>query len=588
MSKHATYVPHSLTTDDFWIRPAGTCGAAQPRVWLRLLAVVCLALATSRGSWAAPVGPNQARKAAEGWLKLDGKPLAAALGGKVARVDSFADAQGQAIYYAIHLDPSGFLIVPADDQVEPIVAFVEGDTYDLSPSNPLRALVEADLSGRIAAVHWAATRHRQVPAGPKAKWNQLLKVAAGLQTLASSGLTTISDLRVSPLTQSMWNQGSEYGDYCYNYYTPDHDLTGCVATAFAQVLRYYQYPTAGIGVHGFTIYVEGTARTASTRGGDGLGSPYSWSQMPLIASSSMTIAQRQAIGALCYDTGVSVSMSYTANASSASTATCKTALVNTFGYSNAIRSAYGSYSGAPLNGMLNPNLDASYVCLLAVSDGTSGHSIVADGYGYNLATLYHHLNLGWGGSNTAWYNLPSVNTSYYGFSAVTACVYNIYVIGSGEIVSGRTLDSAGNPIAGVTVTAQRTGGGVYTAVSSANGIYALAKIPSNSTYAMTAAKTDYTFASQMATTGMSSDSGSSSGNVAGLDLVGTIARIPGDIDGDGYVNVGDLQLLAAAWGSHGGTPPSGNWNAAADLNNDGYVNVGDLQILVANWGRSVN
>lgn len=62
----------------------------------------------------------------------------------------------------------------------------------------------------------------------------------------------------------------------------------------------------------------------------------------------------------------------------------------------------------------------------------------------------------------------------------------------------------------------------------------------------------------------------------------------GDISHDNYVNVGDLQLLVVAWASYGGTPASGNWNAAADLNNDGYVNVGDLQLLVANWGRSVN
>ena len=32
-------------------------------------------------------------------------------------------------------------------------------------------------------------------------------------------------------------------------------------------------------------------------------------------------------------------------------------------------------------------------------------------------------------------------------------------------------------------------------------------------------------------------------------------------------------------------PPSSNWNAAADCNSDGYVNVGDLQLLVAHWGE---
>ena len=61
-------------------------------------------------------------------------------------------------------------------------------------------------------------------------------------------------------------------------------------------------------------------------------------------------------------------------------------------------------------------------------------------------------------------------------------------------------------------------------------------------------------------------------------------HLTGDINRDNYVNVGDLQVLVAAWGSQK-TPPSGNWNIDADLSNDGYINVGDLQLLVPNWGR---
>ncbi len=58
----------------------------------------------------------------------------------------------------------------------------------------------------------------------------------------------------------------------------------------------------------------------------------------------------------------------------------------------------------------------------------------------------------------------------------------------------------------------------------------------------------------------------------------------GDTNNDGYVNVGDLQQIIAAWASNdAGLSPT--WNPFADLNKDGYVNVGDLQILAANWGQ---
>ena len=59
------------------------------------------------------------------------------------------------------------------------------------------------------------------------------------------------------------------------------------------------------------------------------------------------------------------------------------------------------------------------------------------------------------------------------------------------------------------------------------------------------------------------------------------AYMMGDITHDGYVNVGDLQGLVAAWGGHAS-------GLAADINGDTYVNVGDLQNLVANWGRSLH
>ena len=49
----------------------------------------------------------------------------------------------------------------------------------------------------------------------------------------------------------------------------------------------------------------------------------------------------------------------------------------------------------------------------------------------------------------------------------------------------------------------------------------------------------------------------------------------GDIDGDGNVNVTDLLMIIADWGSN---------DSSADLDGDGIVAVGDLLIAIANWG----
>ena len=172
--------------------------------------------------------------------------------------------------------------------------------------------------------------------------------------------------------------------------------------------------------------------------------------------------------------------------------------------------------------MVNANLDAGYPVLFGIT-GDGGHAIVGDGYGYNTATHYHHLNMGWSGSDNVWYNLPTICADGSIFTSVYKAVYNVYVTGSGEIISGRVLDGQANPVNGATVTATRSGGGTYTATTNAKGIYALAKVPDASTYTVAVTKSGYTFASKQAVTATSTDDSTTTGNVWGLDFADTSA-----------------------------------------------------------------
>ncbi len=56
--------------------------------------------------------------------------------------------------------------------------------------------------------------------------------------------------------------------------------------------------------------------------------------------------------------------------------------------------------------------------------------------------------------------------------------------------------------------------------------------------------------------------------------------VPGDVDGDGRVNVADLLAVIAGWGPCAPTPTA----CPADFNHDGLVNVGDLLTVISNWG----
>ena len=478
---------------------------------------------------AGPTTQQDARRIIAGWLKADSEPLGASLGQQIGRVETFNDDSGEPAYHIVYLQPRGFVIVAADDLVEPIIGFAEAGGFDPSLANPLGALVTRDVGGRVAEARGEAA-HRSAgaiaaAARARAKWDELEGLAEGIGVM---GLSSISDVRVEPLVQSKWDQGTACSYWCYNYYAPNHYPCGCVATAMAQVMRYHQHPTDGIGVHTFQIEVNSTPQDANTRGGDGNGGPYSWGDMVLEPGcSNYSDARWKAIGALCYDAGVTVNMSYTSGGSSADTRDTKDALTGTFDYDNAIK-AYnsGSNIGSGLNGMVNPNLDAKDPVLLGVK-GASGHAVVCDGYGYNSSTLYHHLNMGWGGDDDAWYNLPSINSSP-SYSSVYKCVYNIRVsaVADGEMISGRVFDPNGDIMSGVTVYAEPNGQSYWIgAQSDSKGIYAFDDLDSATNYTVNALADGYVFTSQSITTGTSADGGNTSGNVWGVDLHSDVLEI---------------------------------------------------------------
>ena len=530
------------------------------RFALRVYLLVLLCFFVLQGSWCAivwakAVPSSLAHEIVSKWLAKEAKPMGSPLGSEVESVKTFTDSNGQPVYYVVVLKPSGFVVVSADDLVEPIVCFSSEGSYDSSARNPLGALVSRDVPARInvsRSVHakllagnstgdLTKQQVRVYKSGEQAlgKWTELLGSSGSVKPVSS-----ISDVRVSPLLSTKWGQDvdSYCGNACYNYYTPPYSPgdgnnypAGCVATAMAQYMRFWQYPVSGVGAQSFTITVgcdrPRCEQTANLRGGDGNGGPYDWSQMPYYPNCSTTDAQRQAIGALTYDAGVAIGMDYEVDGSGADISDAAAAMVYTFGYSNAImggdETEIDNIGEDGLNGMINPNLDSGNPVILAIynSSNNDGHAVVADGYGYQSSTLYHHLNMGWDGDDDVWYNLPNINAlsidpSAYSFNVVDNVIYNIYIIGTGEIISGRVTEAdSKTPVSNAAVTAVMTGGGIYQTTTNAKGIYALANVPSYSTYTISVVSAGHLFADVTTSTGQSQDSETISGNCWAIDFV---------------------------------------------------------------------
>ena len=499
---------------------------------------------------ALPTSTEQVRRVVQYWLFLEQQPLSASLGSDIDEIITFRDDAGTPLYHVVYLDPKGFVIVSGDDLVEPIIAFVPDGEFDPSPDNPLGALVSQDMSQRIAAVQgvnttlkYDGTAANQVLKA-KQKWNQFDKEIPKI-SVTGNGESDISDERVGPLLENesgvemAWSQRTEAGgQLCYNLFTPHNYYAGCTATAMAQLMRFHEHPSNAVGTPQFsiTVKVDGAdpvQENRSLRGGDGSGGAYNWGIMdygPYIDEAS----HREAIGSLTHDTGVSINSDYSGDGTGGGTFTAADRLTTTFSYANAIKGYLSSLQNIPAlnrNKMVNPNLDAGLPVLFSIrrhvgddpDEGWYGHTVVGDGYGYHANTMYHHLNMGWRGDDNAWYNLPDiqVDTESRHYTVLDICIYNIYTDGSGEIISGRILDNNGVLLSGVTVSAQQSGGGIYTATTNNAGIYALVKIPALSDYTINAVKAGFAFNTRNVTTGESVNRETTVGNLWGVDFLGT-------------------------------------------------------------------
>ena len=442
---------------------------------------------------AAEVTALQAKDAVQSWL-ADAPSLGCKLGGTVEDVRTCSATNGTP-FQVVRIAGGGFVVTSADTLLEPIIAFSSAGDLVENDGNPLWVLLKGDFAERGKGVVLAFRHRMRAGAGMssaaltenEAKWAKLL--GGGFRTMSGDGRSSVSDLRVAPLIQSRWGQTGESNEPCYNYYTPNNYPCGCVATAGAQIMRYFQWPSSSVAMQQFTnpyCQVNGVRMSLTTQGGS-----YNWGMMPLVPTSSMTVAERQAIGKLTSDIGICCGMAYFENGASIGSYMLAETFTNRFGYCSALAAQWETMdqSGTEtLRRALLSNFDAGLPVVLSLKGVRYGHAVVSDGYGYSDGTLFIHMNFGWYGLSDAWYSPPHLYTGDdddYNYTAINGFVFNILpdLPPNTVICSGRVLDEDGNPIVGAMVSYYRTnttsGGGIQSGndtgyvITGSAGIYAL-------------------------------------------------------------------------------------------------------------------
>lgn len=475
-----------------------------------MLALLALAFQVQ----AIPVTQSQAALAARAWVRRGGM-LGAKIGNTVLAVKTQVTTDG-APYHVVQMTGGGTVITSGDTEVEPVVLF-SGETIDevaLDENGPLYALLNSDLSKRtpesariqpvqvknagpklMATAPATATSSSAAPAVGNSRnakaWSQLIaEGTASLRTqkLMAANPTKVDpgDLRVGALVKSKWNQDWARGMKCYNYYTPNNYVCGCVATATAQLMRYYHGPATddeqfggglGIPLPEKNVYpykrecvVDSVRTNLMMQGGT-----YAWDAMPLVpaAYGSLTEAHCQNIGKLTSDFGIAIYMDYSISGSGSFNFNQSKVLTEVFGYKQAIYYTVDNGkkeiadNSAALTRSMFANFDAGCPVLLGISmtGKTTGHAIIADGYGYNDSIPYVHLNMGWAGSDDMWYNLPNMLEA--GYDTIDGLTYNIFPDKgsvdmktgktSAAVISGRVLDEDGKGYGACTVEICKAG-----------------------------------------------------------------------------------------------------------------------------------
>jgi len=355
-------------------------------------------------------------------------------------------ASANVLYYVFSAGEKGFVIVAGDDIAKPVLGYSDTGTYDPNnlPPNFVYYMDDCLAKEIEQAIAQGITQDEKT----KEQWdNYLTGNTATFRTTAAVAPLLGPDGNPNSIA---WNQTLPY-----NYNCPtsggSKTVTGCVATAMAQVLMYHQYPAKGNG----TIATYSTSTLKISIPSKNLSNEtFEWSSMlPQYPNTYSGSAAEIAVAALMYDCGISVKMDYNTSSvgSGASLRTSGSALLNNFSYSQSLTYKQRTYySDDEWNSIVKEQIENGQPVLYGGQDtgGRGGHAFVCDG---DDDSGHFHFNWGWSGIANGYYALNALNpnTQPYKFNNGQEIVINIIPSVGGtvnyEMILG-PASSSGTPI----------------------------------------------------------------------------------------------------------------------------------------------
>lgn len=280
----------------------------------------------------------------------------------------------------------GFVVIAKDDDFAPVLGYSDTD-YDVDaiPCGLKWWMSQVEKSLEVRKAH-----------------AQTYQPAVYASSTATNFITT------------SWNQQAPYNTLC-----PKIDgvaaPTGCVATAMAQIMYYYQYPVSGKGKGSYTVKTsEGTTNYACD-----INSTYGWAKMKnkYLRPTGDT---DDAVATLMRDAGAASRMNYQADASGTIEWYAAKGFAENFRYDSLAISCLQRdfYTDAEWMEMVRKEMEAKQPVLYCGSDEIDGgHAFLLDGIKSDGKV---HVNWGWSGSGNGWYDINILQPKSYNGSALSS------------------------------------------------------------------------------------------------------------------------------------------------------------------------
>lgn len=307
-----------------------------------------------------------------------------------------------AFYVFNNASGKGFVIISADDNARAVLAYSKDQSF--SPSTKMQSNILQWLVGLEKQISYVRSSKIKASKESAEEWKTLRNMSGW-------------DVRpIVLLNTALWNQGIPYCWQCPvvgGYYC----VTGCVQTATAILMKYYNHPSGPTQdiVGGYYLGADESGQwvsktvPASRR--------YDWDNMLDDYNNGYSNVQGNAVAALMADLGVMQNAMYTTSSTGAYSFNLSDNLIQYMGYNkNARYRMRDNYSTKDWTDMLRADLDASHPVIYGGISNSGGHCFIVDGYAEND---FFHINWGWGGMSNGFFAIDVFQSDVQGIGGNT-------------------------------------------------------------------------------------------------------------------------------------------------------------------------